>query len=120
MLFAIREGDTEKIQRQAHEREYSAWRRYLADEDYEQICGALRKYIEGRDVLTSSWIPGGDWQQTEFQPIYVAVGEDWERAALFFGLIVWDVMMHHRYAWSFGRYPQRVGDIIGLTYFRIQ
>jgi hypothetical protein len=60
-----------------------------------------------------------DWTDTPFEPIYVAVGEDWEMARFFYGLIVWNVMMNRSETWSFGRYPKNDGDVIGMTYFRV-
>jgi hypothetical protein len=70
-------------------------------------------------VDTSSWIPGADWTGTVFQPIYEACGEDENAAALFFGLLVWQVVMDREDCWSFGRYEKEGIPIRGMTYFRI-
>ncbi len=95
----------------------------LARADFEQICDALNEYTDdqGRgEIATSSWIPGADWRSTPYQPIYEAVGRDWDLARFFFGLILWRVMMDRPETWAFGRYPRQQGEIIGLTYFRVR
>jgi hypothetical protein len=40
-------------------------------------------------------------------------------ARFFFGLIVWNVVNDRPEVWSFGRYPRTPGEIIGLSYFRL-
>ena len=88
--------------------------------EYKSIFDDLNNKIEGNEVLTSSWIPGSDWTNTVFQPIYEkACRQNAEAAGLFFGLIVWDVFLHHADSWSFGRYEKNNIPIKGLTYFRI-
>jgi hypothetical protein len=87
------------------------------------MSDALDEHIDtqgGGEIITSSWIPGSDWTDTPYQPIYEAVGQDWELARFFFGLVVWNVMMNRPETWSFGRYPKNDGDVIGMTYFRVQ
>ena len=66
------------------------------------------------------WIPGADWTDTPYEPIYYAVGESWEMARFFFGLIVWNVFLSRPETWSFGRYPRNPGETIGMTYFRVE
>jgi hypothetical protein len=124
VLVAIKNsGRVEPITRQTREFEFNHWMRRLAPADFDRICDALNQYIDtqgGGEIITSSWIPGADWTGTPFEPIYVAVGEDWEMARFFYGLIVWNVMMNRSETWSFGRYPKNDGDVIGMTYFRIE
>ena len=123
MLVAIKDNARiDEIKRQTHEFEYSQWMRRLNPADYQRICDALNEYIYnhgGGEIITSSWVPGADWTDTPFEPIYTAVGEDWEMARFFYGLIVWNVMMKRAETWSFGRYPKNDGDVIGMTYFRV-
>jgi hypothetical protein len=123
MLAAIKDnGTVERISKQPHERQFRQWMRNLAPADFQRSKDALNEYINttGRgEIITTSWIPGSDWTGTPYQPIYEAVGEDWEMARFFFGLIVWNVMMDRPEPWSFGRYPRHEGEIIGLTYFRV-
>jgi hypothetical protein len=123
MLVAIREnGNVEPIMNQTHEKHFSQWMRNLQTDDFQHICEALNTYIdrEGQgEIVTSSWIPGADWTHTPYQPIYESVGEDWQTARFFYGLILWRVKMDRSETWAFGRYPRQAGDVIGLTYFRV-
>jgi len=76
--------------------------------------------ISGAEVHTSSWMPGSNWVGTEFQPIWEkACQKNVVSAAKCFGLILWEVMMEHPEAWSFGRYKLNEIPIEGMTYFRI-
>lgn len=97
--------------------------RRLPAGDFQTITNALNHYIDTAghgEIITTSWIPGKDWSGGPYNPVYEAVGQDWNMARFFFGLIVWNVMMSRPEPWSFGRYPKREGDIIGLTYFRVE
>jgi hypothetical protein len=95
----------------------------MAPADFRRIVDTLNEHINttGRgEIITTSWIPGADWTETPYEPIFFAAGQDWQSARFFYGLIVWQVMMNERQeAWSFGRYPKSPGEIIGLTYFRV-
>jgi hypothetical protein len=51
-------------------------------------------------VVYSSAIPGKDWTDTPYDPIYKMLGDE-NQARLFFGLIVWDVAVHRPDAWYF-------------------
>ncbi len=122
MLIRVGKDNVEEIHEQAHEREYRLWQRNMAPADMQGVRDALNEHINTHghgEIVTSSWIPGADWRQTPYQPIYTAVGEDWQSARYFYGLILWNVMMNRPEAWSFGRYPKRPGEVIGLTYFRV-
>lgn len=124
MLVKVREnGKVEPITVQVHHQRFRQWLRHLAPADFQQICDALNWYTDNQgrgEIITSSWIPGPDWKNTPYQPIYEALGQDWEMARLFFGLIVWNVMMNRPETWSFGRYPKNNGEVIGMTYFRVE
>jgi len=123
MLVKI--GDNGKvgpITAQAHDERFRQWMMHLAPADFQNICDALNIYINtqgGGEIITSSWIPGADWTDTPFEPIYTAL-KNWEIARFFYGLIVWKVIMDRPETWSFGRYPKNEGDVIGLTYFRVE
>ena len=115
-------GTVEPITTQAHERRFQQWNQNITAGHFERVCDALNAFIdhEGQgEIVTSSWIPGADWTGTPYEPIWQAVGEDWDTARFFFGLIVWYVFMNRPETWAFGRYPKNQGDVIGLTYFRV-
>ena len=120
MLYAI--PDMKRIDNVPHNAEYLSWITGLIQVDsqaYDRICGELNSRFDDREVDTSSWIPGSDWTETPFDPIYWAAGQDETAAGLFFGLLVWDVVMKRGDCWSFGRYEKDGMPIKGMTYFRI-
>ena len=119
MLYSI---DSEKyITNIPYRENYDTWRCGLTDSEYQAITDELHSRINGKEIETSSWIPGSDWRGTVFQPIYEkACQHDADAAARFFGLIVWRVFMEHEETWSFGRYKLNKVPIKGLTYFRIE
>jgi hypothetical protein len=123
MLVRIRDnGKVEPITLQVHDELFREWMTHLAPADFENVCEALNEYTDNQgrgEIATSSWIPGADWTPTPYQPIYEAVGRDWDLARFFFGLIVWHVFLNRPETWSFGRYPKTPGEPIGLTYFRV-
>jgi hypothetical protein len=124
MLVAIKDNGTlEPITHQPHEKEFRQWRRNLTPDDFQNVCTALNQYVdtEGKgEIATSSWIPGADWIGTPYEPIYHAVGDSWEMARYFFGMIVWHVFLNRPETFSFGRYPRNPGEIIGWTYFKVE
>ncbi|WP_078125185.1 hypothetical protein [Leptospira alexanderi] len=104
-----------------HKKEFGVWKNRLSDIQYEAIRNNLIERIQTGKVHTSSWIPGSDWSNTVFEPIYsVACCQNQESAAKFFGLILWDVLMQDENSWSFGRYEKDGIPIQGLTYFRFE
>jgi hypothetical protein len=79
----------------------------------------LRSRIKCDEIHTSSWIPGANWTDTVFQPIYEnACRYDPEAAAKCFGLILWAVLLDDEDVWGFGRYEKNDVPIEGMTYFK--
>lgn len=127
MLFDIDGNEQFDI---PHRKDYDRWRRNLSDEDHEIIMNELHavmdEAIEKGDaqgengIFNSSYIPGEDWTDTPYEPIYYACRENYEQAKLFYGLLVWEAVMEHSVDWFFMR--QEVDDdrILGLTYIRRQ
>lgn len=70
-------------------------------------------------LLTAGWIPGRDWTDTVWYPIYLAANKDQDRAAMVFGAIVFETMMNRTEDWSLGKYQKNGTDIGSTTYFRI-
>ena len=105
-----------------HRRKFDAWCSGLKAEQLYSIRSELRKMIEADNerIHTSSWMPGNNWENTVWQPIYTdACDFDEVNAGLCFGLFVWEAFLEHPEAWSFGRYEIDGREIRGLTYFRI-
>ena len=62
----------------------------------------------GGEIATAGWLPGTDWTGTPFEPIYSkAARRDFERAAKFFGQLVWYTVMKRPRALGIGEVPAR-------------
>ena len=88
----------------------------LSAEDYKAIIDELNSRIDGSDINTSSWIPGNDWTGTVFQPLYYASNKNIEASGLFFGLLLFDLMIQRIDVWGFGRYEKDGIPISCLLY----
>jgi hypothetical protein len=119
MLYSI---DTGKyIENLPHKKEFNSWMKKLPAHDYQKIIETLNERIDGNDIHTSSWIPGNNWTGTVYEPIYYACGKNNEASGLFFGLILFDLLMERQDAvWGFGRYEKNGVPIRGTTYFILQ
>jgi hypothetical protein len=105
-----------------HKREFNIWKNRLTEEEYFSLINVLTEKINSNEIHTSSWMPGTDWNNTPFQIIYEkACEENKEHSAMFFGLILWDVIMRHSECWAFGHYNFKNGlEIKGTTYFKVK
>ena len=119
MLFSI-DDTAHPITYIPHEREYRVWLRRITDAQYQAISDKLKEMTDTGDVHTSSWMPGRDWSNTVFQPIWeLACLKNDEAAAKCFGILLWEAMMNRPEAWSFGRFEKNSIPIEGMTYYRI-
>ena len=101
-----------------HEAEYTSWVSRLSNDELSQIRDHLAQMISDSDIHTASWMPGEDWTDTVFEPIYeTACGRSFQSAGWCFGLILWELMMEREEAWCFIKDPDR--EILGTTYFRV-
>lgn len=103
---------------------YDHYRNAMSDVDYrgviEAIHGELDQAIaqKGEEaVVKSSWIPGRNWLNTPYHPIYLACNQDFDQAKLFFGLLFWDAVMQHAEGWRFYKEDDPFKPT-GMTYFR--
>ena len=123
MLMALNSIDPfRQITQIPHQSKFDAWCFRLSAEQIESVRNALRNMIEidNKEIHTSSWMPGSNWEDTVWQPIYTdACQYDENGSGLCFGLFVWEAFLEHPDAWSFGRYEIDGLPIRGLTYFRI-
>lgn len=117
MLIDI--NSREAITRIPHRKDFEVWKAKLTEAEHSAIVEELNSRIGTDEVHTSSWIPGADWTDTAFEPIYSACNRDVDAAAKFFGLLLWVVMMEREETWAFGRYERSGIPIRGLTYFRV-
>jgi hypothetical protein len=122
MLFSP-EDFTKQILQIPHRKRFDIWRNRLSDDEYQAIIDKFRELTIDKDVITPSWIPGDDWSETVYEPIYTkSCNYDEEQSGLCFGLFFWVYFMNHcdDERWSFTRAKKDDNDIIGLTYFRIE
>lgn len=117
MLYSLDTSDY--ISDVPHRREYELWRSMVPSKQFQEICDHLDSLVAGNEIHTSSWIPGSDWTGTIYQPLYDAL-QDERQAAMFFGLILWDVIMRRPDVWAFGRYEKNGIPIEGMTYFKLE
>ena len=118
MIYSI---DTQEyLEYIPHRKDYDLWRSRITDKEYREMINELQNRICGKEIATSSWMPGSNWGNTPFQPIWEkACLKDYETSAKFFGLLVWEVFLFHDEVWSFGRYNKGEIPIKGLTYFKL-
>jgi len=116
MLYSV---DTGKyVEKLPHKKEFDRWMKNLSASDYQNVIDALNQKVDLSDINTSSWIPGNDWTGTVYEPLYHACGNNKDASGLFFGLILFDLLMRREDAvWGFGRYEKDGIPIRGTTYF---
>lgn len=105
-----------------HEREFGVIRRRLTTEEFERMVQRVDELIDdaGGEIATAGWLPGSDWTGTPLEPIYTKGARgDFQRSALFFGQLVWYVVMRRPERWASGRYQVDGRDIGSRTYFRL-
>lgn len=118
MIYSL--DSDQEIKTIPHPKDYARWRKGLSNAEHEAILAELTQKINDTEVQTSSWMPGKNWANTVFEPIYTkACGESYEQAALFFGQLVWEAFMNHPDSWAFGRYTLNDVPLKGLTYFKV-
>lgn len=119
MLFNFETG--KQVTSVPHKIDYKKWRDNLDDGDYQLIVEALNKYIDNKvdvgEPVTAGWIPGSDWTNTVYQPIWTACGCNDIQAGYFFGLIVFETIMNRTDEWYFGKFSKDGRDIGSTTYF---
>jgi hypothetical protein len=83
MLWSIENHGLERITTIPHEREYRIWTSRLREEDIDAITREFERLVDesGKEVVTSSWLPGSDWSGTPFEPIYDTAARGDEEAA---------------------------------------
>jgi hypothetical protein len=120
VLIDIDSGET--ITRVPYERDFQVLRGRLSGVEFDAMVERINQLIDesGGEIATAGWLPGSDWTGTPFEPIYTkAARGDFQRAALFFGQLVWYTVMHRPEAWGSGRYEMDGRAIGSRTYFRL-
>src|SRR4051794_28296994 len=107
-------GSGRILSRVPFEPEFEGLRRRLTTGEFEAMVARVNELIDaaGGEIATAGWLPGSDWTGTPFEPIYAtAARSDQERAAKFFGQIVWFTIMGRPESWGSGRYEVDGRDI---------
>ncbi len=120
MLIDIETGRT--IEQVPFRHDFDVLRAWLSEADFEAMVARINGLIDasGAEIATAGWLPGSDWTGTPFEPIYtIAARQDYQRSALFFGQLVWYVVMTRPEPWGSGRYQVDGRDIGSRTYFRL-
>lgn len=120
MLIDVDSG--KPIERVPFETDFNALRRRLSETEFSAMVDRVNELIEksGAEIATAGWLPGSDWNGTPFQPIYeTAAPGDFDRAAMFFGQLVWYTIMRRPERWASGRYQVDGRDTGSRTYFRL-
>lgn len=116
MLYSI---DTGKyVSHMPHKNDFDKWMKNLSNEDYDKLIDVLNEKIDESDINTAGWLPGNDWTGTVYEPLYLACGEDKVKSGMFFGLILFDLLMSRKdKVWGFGRFEKDGKQLGSMTYF---
>ena len=102
-----------------HIKEFDFWTSRLSRQELDNIRNKLDSMIDSDEIHTAGWMPGADWTDTEFEPIYSKACQHNERlAGMCFGIFVWETMMNRDDTWGFGKYEKDNTPIESMTYFR--
>lgn len=116
MLYSIDSG--KYVTQVPHKKDFDKWMKNLSAADYQSIADTLNEKIEESDINTAGWLPGHDWTGTIYEPIYEACGRNQVLSGMFFGLIVFDLLMRKDdKTWGFGRFEKDGKQIASMTYF---
>lgn len=117
MLFDITSG--KPVTSQPYFNKFKVWRNRLSEAEFEAIVDKLNSLINGDEVHTAGWMPGHNWKETVYEPIYTkACGSNEEESGLCFGLFVWYVFQNRLDEWYSGKFEKDGVPIKSRTYFR--
>lgn len=117
MLVDFESGNV--ITKIPYEDEYRTAMSRLTADEIAAVKTELNSKIDGDEIHTAGWMPGSDWTDTQFQPIYEkAAQHNPDLAARLFGIVVWEVFMERPERWYSGRFELGGEEIGSRTYFR--
>jgi hypothetical protein len=118
MLIDLMSG--QQVARVPYENEYRRFMSRMLPAEIAAIKERLNEMIDGTEIQTAGWMPGKDWGDTPFDPIYQKAARcNEDIAARCFGLMVWEVFMERPETWSSGRFEMDGEPIGSRTYFRV-
>jgi len=94
----------------------------MSPEEIDAARAAINLKIDAalgdKEILTAGWLPGNDWTDTAYHPIYEkAARRDYELAGRLFGLLVFEVFRERDEEWWTGRFELDGRAIESRTYF---
>ena len=110
------------ITRIPHRAQYALWMSRLSPSEIDAIKKEIRRLIRetGDEIATAGWLPGPDWTDTPFHPIYAkACRSNEDLSGMCFGLMVWVTLMEDDACWCFGHYKLNNLPIKSMTYFKV-
>lgn len=97
---------------------FKTWTGRMTAEEIQAIEDELNRRVSQSEIHVSSWMPGSDWSNTPFDPIYrKACLCNEETSGMCFGLMLWKTLLEREDVWAFGHYSHRGHEIAGMTYF---
>ena len=119
MLVDLMSG--QRIERVPYDGEFKLFMGRLSADEIASAKARLNEMIDGTEIQTAGWMPGGDWTGTPFQPIYEKAARfNEDTAARCFGLLVWQVFMERPEKWASGRFEKDGEPIGSRTYFQVR
>ncbi len=119
MLFNI--DSNSYATRLPHKTDFDCWMKKLPTADYKRIVEEFDNLLLDGEFWVASWIPGKDWQDTVWEPIYLACDKNVQHAGFFFGLLLFDHLMHSNdYILGCTKHHEVQGrQVKSYTYFKI-
>jgi hypothetical protein len=102
---------------------FDASKQWLSNDEYQAMVDELNRIIQEKldnkeQVVVAGFIPGSDWSDTVWDPIYTkACASDFDHSAQFFGLLVCQVLIDREETWYFIKQEVAARSMI---YFRPQ
>ncbi len=108
---------------------YEPWLAYLGPANHQAIVAAMNQEIDRHNVVRANYIvcrPGhGDEWFEVYNPVWEAMGQSYDIARKFIGLILWEVMWNRTEQWYFQKIDKTIvneqnliEDIQVIEYFR--
>jgi hypothetical protein len=125
MMVRERSRGRVSLHRHYHRWRPGRWTSRLSLEKDRAIRDRINELIDdaianGKDIVTTSWMPGSDWTGTPFHPIYENAARCSElQAGMCFGLYVQDVIIHRPETWASEHFELHGRPIKGRTYFQV-
>jgi hypothetical protein len=105
-----------------HAHDYGIWRARLEPASLQAIKDELNRKVDGGEIHVSSWMPGNDWKDTVYMPLYEATFYNEEMAALFFGLVLWETLGEREDVWAFVKWEpsfKAADKARGMVYWKL-